>query len=53
MTPVAMPVIIVLMQFYPGAGTAIPAPKEGAAEHHGHVLDRGNLPKGACLPARS
>ena len=31
MTPVAMPVIIVLMQFYPGAGTAIPAPKEGVA----------------------
>ena len=28
-TPVAMPVIFALVQFYPGAGTAIPAPKEG------------------------
>jgi hypothetical protein len=29
MTPVAMPVIVVLMQFYPGAGTAVPAPRQG------------------------
>ena len=31
MTPVAMPVIVVLMQFYPGAGTAIPVPRQGNA----------------------
>ena len=29
MTPVAMPVIVVLMQFYPGAGTAVSAPRQG------------------------
>jgi hypothetical protein len=30
-TPVAMPVIVVLMQFYPGAGTAVPVPRQGNA----------------------
>ena len=28
-TPVMMPVIVALMQFYPGAGTAVPAPRVG------------------------
>jgi hypothetical protein len=27
-TPVAMPVIVILMQFYPGAGTAVPVPRQ-------------------------
>ena len=31
MTPVAMPVLVVLLQFYPGAGTAVPAPRPGNA----------------------
>jgi hypothetical protein len=26
-----MPVIVVLMQFYPGAGTAVPVPRQGNA----------------------
>ena len=30
-TPVAMPVIVILMQFYPGAGTAVPVPRQGNA----------------------
>ena len=29
MTPVAMPVLVVLLQYYPGAGTAVPAPRQG------------------------
>jgi hypothetical protein len=27
--PVAMPVIVVLMQYYPGGGTAVPVPRQG------------------------
>ena len=30
-TPVAMPVIVVLMQFYPGGNSAVPAPRQGNA----------------------
>ena len=29
MTPVAMPVLVVMLQFYPGVGTAVPAPRQG------------------------
>ena len=29
MTPVSMPVLVVMLQFYSGAGTAVPAPRQG------------------------
>ena len=29
MTPVAMRILVVMMQFYSGAGTAVPAPRQG------------------------
>ena len=31
-TPIAMPVIVIMMQFYPGAGTAVPVPRQGNSQ---------------------
>ncbi len=31
MTPLAMPVLVIMLQFYPGAGTAIPVPRTGSS----------------------